>query len=123
MFRWSIYDDATDLQGTWRISGTNTLVHIDGERFILTDEIAYDYAIDPEAKTVSFEFGALDGTARYRFSIDRNQLAVEDGEFDWFSTLSQDIPWTFDALLEALKGTGVKSPGFAEGGMVLERVE
>lgn len=123
MFRWGMYDDVADIQGKWRISGSDTIVSISDDKFVLTDDIAYEYEIDPQSKTISFEFGALDGDARYRFSVDRQRLAVEDGEFDEYMTLSSDIPWTFDALLDELKGTGSKSPAFYEGGMLLERVE
>lgn len=122
-FRWMMHDDATDIEGKWRLAGSETPVVIEKGRFVLTDEIVYDYTIDPDAKTIAFEFGALNGKARYRFSVDRNMLAIQDGEFDWGGNLSNDIGWTIDALLNELQGNPTKSPELAEGGMVLERIQ
>lgn len=123
IFRWEAFDDAQDIQGDWRISGTDTVIRIDGEHVVLTDEIAYSYVIDPESKTLSFEFGALDGNARYRFSLDRQKLAIEDGEFDGFATLSADIPWVFNAVLDELQGKQPADPAFSDDGITLERTE
>lgn len=120
-FRWGMYDDVADIQGKWQISGTNTTIEISDESFVLTDDISYDYVLNTEDKTLTFKFGALNGSGRYRFSTDRGQLAVQDGEYDWVSTLMADIPWTIDALISSFSGTGPNSPAF-DGGMVLERI-
>lgn len=119
--RWGLYDDAADLQGTWQIAGTTTTVEVTDESFVLTDDIAYDYAVNPEDKTLTFKFGALSGQARYRFSTDRSQLAVQDGEYDWLSTVLADIPWAADALVSVFCGNGDSSPAFDDG-IVLERI-
>lgn len=120
-FRWGMYDDVADIQGKWQISGTNTTIEISDESFVLTDDISYDYVLNTEDKTLTFKFGALNGSGRYRFSTDRGQLAVQDGEYDWVSTLMADIPWTIDALISSFSGTGPNSPAF-DGGLVLERI-
>lgn len=122
LLRWGLYDDASSIQGQWRVKGTDTVINITDEDIVLTDEVAYDYVIDPDAKTLAFTFGGLTGNGRYRFSLDHSQLAIDDGEFDWGSTLVADIPWTFDAVAQKLVGHPEKSPSLGQGDMVLERM-
>lgn len=122
LLRWGLNDDASSIQGQWRVKGTDTVINITDEDIVLTDEVAYDYVIDPSAKTLTFTFGGLTGNGRYRFSLDHSQLAIDDGEFDWWSTLMADIPWTFDAVAQKLVGHPEKSPELGEGEMVLERM-
>lgn len=122
MLRWGLYDDASSIQGAWRVQGTDTTITITDKEIVLTDEVAYDYVLDPGAKTLSFTFGGLSGNGRYRFSLDHSQLAIDDGEFDWFSTLVADIPWTVEAVSSKLVGDPEKSPRFGAGDMALERV-
>lgn len=123
MLRWGLHDDSASIQGKWQVQGTDTVIEINDEEIILTDEVAYDYVLDPEAKTLTFKFGALTGNGRYRFSLDHNMLAIDDGEFDAMETLMTDIPWTVDALSQKLLGNTEKSPGLEDGNMVLERVQ
>lgn len=123
LLRWGLHDDATSIQGKWRVQGTDTVIEIDDEEIVLTDEVAYDYVLNPEAKTLTFKFGALTGNGRYRFSLDHNMLAIDDGEFDAMDTLAADIPWTLDALSQKLLANQEKSPGLEDGNMVLERIE
>lgn len=122
LLRWGLHDDAASIQGQWRVKGTDTVINITDEEIVLTDEVAYDYVLDPDAKTLVFTFGGLTGNGRYRFSLDHSQLAIDDGEFDWGSTLMADIPWTLDAVVQKLVGHPEKSPGLGEGDMVLERM-
>lgn len=122
LLRWGLHDDASSIQGQWRVKGTDTVINITDEDIVLTDEVAYDYVIDPDAKTLAFTFGGLTGNGRYRFSLDHSQLAIDDGEFDWGSTLMADIPWTVDAVAQKLVGHPEKNPSLGEGDMVLERM-
>lgn len=123
LLRWGLHDDTTSIQGKWRVQGTDTVIEINDEEIVLTNEVAYDYVLNPEAKTLTFKFGALTGDGRYRFSLDHNMLAIDDGEFDAMGTLAADIPWTLDALSQKLLANHEKSPGLEDGNMVLERVE
>lgn len=122
LLRWGLHDDAASIQGSWRVQGTDTVIDITEDKIVLTDEVAYDYVLDPEAKTLTFTFGGLSGNGRYRFSLDHSQLAIDDGEFDWGATLLADIPWTFEALAQKLVGNPEKSPELESGNMVLERM-
>lgn len=120
--RWLRFDDAADLQGEWVAEGSDTVILIDGSSIHLTDAEAYDYAIDAGAKTLSLSFGDLSGQARYRFSTDRNQLAIQDGSFDAFGTALDDIAWAWGCLAGAISGQPVSTPSFGEGSLVLVRV-
>lgn len=120
--RWGTVDDKAAIQGTWKIAGTDTTVTITDTQITLTDEVAYDYVIDPESKTIVYTFGGLTGQGRYRLSFDGDSLALSDGEYDWLSTLVSDIPWTIEAALADLKHNEPKSPDFGVG-QLLERVE
>ena len=122
LLRWGLHDDAASIQGKWRVQGTDTVIEINDEEIVLTDEVAYDYVLDPEAKTLAFTFGALTGNGRYRFSLDHNMLAIDDGDFDAMGTLMTDIPWTVDAVSRKLLGNEEKNPQLEAGDMVLERV-
>lgn len=123
LLRWGLHDDASSIQGKWRVQGTDTVIEINDEEIVLTDEVAYDYVLNPEAKTLTFKFGALTGDGRYRFSLDHNMLAIDDGEFDAMGTLMADIPWTMDAISQKFLGNREKNPSLEDGNMVLERVE
>ena len=122
LLRWGLHDDVSSIQGQWRVQGTDTVIEINEEDIVLTNEVAYDYVLDPNDKTLSFRFGALSGSGRYRFSLDHNMLAIDDGEFDFVETLMADIPWTTEAFFQKLVGKGEKSPELEDGDMVLERI-
>lgn len=77
--RWLRFDDAADIQGNWQASGQAAVVVIDGKQMHLTDEVAYDYALDTWAKTIDFSFGKLSGSGTYRFSDDRMTLTIVEG--------------------------------------------
>ncbi len=119
---WFAYNDAESIQGTWCIEDTDTVFTITDTTITLTEGVAYEYVIDPEGKMIAFTFGGLEGYARYRFSLDHNELCVQDGSYDWVGTLFADIPWTFEAAVQYLTGGGQKSPSFGNGSMVLSRV-
>lgn len=102
--RWFAADDAADIQGTWYLAGTATPIEITGDRIKLTDDVAYRYGLDPGDKTIAFTFTNLAGSGCYRFSLDRQELALVDGSFTGADTLGRDIGWTIEALLKQLQG-------------------
>lgn len=120
--RWLRFDDAADLQGQWAIADGQGSASIDGESIHLTDFEAYAYEADTGAKTLAFTFGDLSGSARYRFSADRTQLAIQDGAFSFTDTLADDIAWTWGQLVASLTGAQAAGPSFGEGSLVLTRI-
>lgn len=124
--RWGAYDDAADMQGIWQANGSASTVVVDGEQIQLTDDVAYDYEIDPFAKTITFSLGNMEGQGRYRFSPDRMQLVITDGTgYSWLSTLMDDIPWRVQSLqdeLAGVEGAGKEaSSGEEDGRTILDR--
>lgn len=119
--RWYSFDDAADMVGTWRLEGTDMQVEITEDTIRLTDEVAYRYTIDPSDKTITFKFGNMTGQGRYRFSLDRQELSITDGSFDFWGTLLSDLPWTLAALCSEWFGGGVLTPGVGDGVTALTR--
>ena len=119
--RWARYDDAADFQGEWHVADSASTVTIDGESIHLTDKEAYAYTMDAGAKTLTFAFGDLSGQARYRFSADRTQVAIQDGEFGAMDTLASDIAWAWSCLISTITGQPSTSPSMGEGSLVLTR--
>lgn len=120
--RWWRYDDVLDVQGTWSANNSNTDIILNDTYMQLTDDVLYTYEIDPFSKTIKYEFGTSKGEGRYRFSFDRNELIITDGDYSWFSTLQEDIPWTLDTLWKNLTKTPQRSPLGDENVSVLKRV-
>lgn len=116
--RWWLHDDAADIQGIWQVDGSNAKVTFTEDSIVLTDEVAYRYELDPEDKTIRFSFGNLSGEGYYRFSLDRNQLSVTDGETSAAGDLMEDIGWWINALIAQVQGyqlaptIGADSVGF-----------
>lgn len=102
--RWFAADDGADIQGTWYLAGTATPITITEDRICLTDDVSYPYTLDEGAKTIQFSFSNLAGAGCYRFSLDRQQLALVDGQFSGADTLGRDIGWTIQALVTHLQG-------------------
>ncbi len=109
IYRWLWGSDSFDIQGSWYIDGTDIPVEITEDHIVLNDEVSYFYEINSESKTITYNLGDLEGGGCYRFSIDRNQIAIMDGNFNWWTTLFSDIPWTVDAFVSFVGGQ-VKSP-------------
>lgn len=109
-FRWNAYDDHADMQGTWKVAGTEAQIIISDDLIKLTDDVAYKYVIDPDSKTIQFTFGNLVGKGHYRFSLDRSMLSIMDGDFEWGETLSEDAMWTLDALMDQTFNETQKNP-------------
>ncbi len=117
--RWFSADDAADIQGTWYLAGTSTPITITEDRIRLTDDVSYGYTLDPETKTFELGFGNLAGGGRYRFSLDRDELALVDGRFTGGDTLGADVGWTVRALIEKIQGNELAPEVQAEKGVTL----
>lgn len=111
-WRWPFSHDAEDIQGVWYIAGTQKTATITADKIELSDDVAYSYELDEGAKTLSLTFGTMTGDARYRFSFDRQELAIRDGETSSVDSLLEDIPWTLAALGHAIQGDAA-SPEFS----------
>ena len=117
--RWFSADDVADIQGTWYLAGTSTPITITEDRIRLTDDVSYGYTLDPETKTFELGFGNLAGGGRYRFSLDRDELALVDGRFTGGDTLGADVGWTVRALIEKIQGNELAPEVQAEKGVTL----
>ncbi len=120
--RWLRYDDLADFQGEWSVEGTSGTISIDAEFIYLTSSDEFSYELDTGAKTLGISFGNLEGNARYRFSLDRTQLVIQDGSYDFFTSLFDDITWTFASLFSLLTGQEAPALAFDENSQVLTRV-
>ena len=120
-WRWTFANDAQDIQGTWYIAGTQKTVDVTTDGIKLADDVTYSYTIDEGAKTLSLSFGNMEGEARYRFSLDRQTLALRDGETTWGHSLSEDISWTIAALGRAIQGEQASPELSGDSTMVLTR--
>ena len=118
---WFSEDDAADFAGTWYLAGTATPITIAEDRIQLTDDVSYRYALNDQDKTFELSFGNLKGGGRYRFSLDRNQLALVDGDFSGADTLGDDIVWTLRALTESAQGRVLAPEEAARGVTLLSR--
>ena len=120
-WRWTFANDAQDIQGTWYIAGTQKTVDVAADGIKLADDVTYSYTIDEGAKTLSLSFGNMEGEARYRFSLDRQTLALRDGETTWGDSLSEDISWTIAAIGRAIQGEQASPELSGDSTMVLTR--
>ena len=116
VWRWALCDDAGDFTGTWYMAGSEVPLQIEDGSIRLADDVAYAYQLDASGKTLSFTFGNLSGEARYRFSLDRQQLAIQDGGQP--DALLDDAGWTIGALVKMAQGESA-SPAFADGETLL----
>ncbi len=58
-----------------------------------------EYTVDAGAKVINYKIGDMSGTTHYRFSADRNQLAlVENCNTDPISTMLSDLGWFWDYM-------------------------
>ena len=120
--RWLRYDDAADFQGAWYANGTTSMVTVDGQEIHLTSDVAYGYTLDTGAKTITFTFGDLQGQGRYRFSADRSELVITDGDgFSFWGNLFSDIGWQFGQLITGLQGKEAPREEAVDGVTVLDR--
>ncbi len=71
--------DIKDIQGVWKIQGTDptvTVVFTDSEWKLASDIDPYQYTLDTNSKTITFKNDVEEGTATYEFSEDRQQLSL-----------------------------------------------
>jgi hypothetical protein len=109
--RYYAHDDATDVQGTWYVAGTSTPISIDTASIHLTDDVAYKYTLSADSKTIEFGIGNLEGGGHYRFSLDRQMLAIVDGDFDAVGSFLQDAQWTLSAVVSQVFTGESLTPG------------
>lgn len=119
--RWLRFDDAADLQGSWTVADGANAITIDEGSIHLTDAEAYGYEIDTGSKTLTFTFSDLSGSARYRFSADRNQVAIQDGSYSFTTTLFDDLGWALVSFGCLITGQQQPSPAFDSSSLVLTR--
>lgn len=117
--RWFAHDDVADIQGTWYLAGTDTPIEITADRIHLTDDVSYPYTLNTGDKTIAFSFSNLAGAGCYRFSLDRQQLAIEDGSFTGGDTLGRDIGWLPQAVIAHLRGSTLAPAEAAGKGLTL----
>ena len=79
--KWLRFDDTADIQGSWQVQEGGESIVFDGRDMKITKAISYEYRLDTEAKTISYQFGELSGAGHYYFSADRQTLVIlENGE-------------------------------------------
>lgn len=95
--RWFRYDDEAQLISNWQINGSNAVVVIDKETITLNSNTILNYTVDTGAKVINYTIGDMSGQSHYRFSWDRNQLALcENTSYDPISTIISDLGWFWD---------------------------
>ena len=100
--RWYANDDALDFQGTWYVAGTDTPIEITADAIQLTDSVAYRYKLNTHDKTITLTLGNMTGYGSYRFSLDRTQLVIFDGQADPNTIMEADVRWLVQALYDDL---------------------
>ena len=98
--RWYANDDALDFQGTWYVAGTETPIEISADSIRLTESVAYRYKLNTRDKTITLTIGDMTGHGSYRFSLDRTQLVIFDGQADPNVILEADVRWLVQALYD-----------------------
>lgn len=95
--RWFRYNDEEQLISNWQINGSNSVVVIDKKTITLNPNAILTYTIDTGAKVINYQIGDMNGQSHYRFSWDRNQLALcENTSCDPISTIVSDLGWFWD---------------------------
>ena len=112
--RWMRYDDASDIQGKWMAVGAKKSVTIKEDSIKLNKEVTYSYSMDTQNKTLTLTFGQKSGLSRYRFSMDRTQLAIMDcQEISALDALMDDLAWQLSCVFASI--TGGEQPSLAAG--------
>lgn len=119
-YRWLYGNDALNMQGTWYVNGSDAAITITEDEIVLADDVTYTYTIDPVNKSIEFFFSDLSGCGHYRFSLDRGELAIIDGECTGTDSILSDLGWLMGALFFELQGKEA-APAEAEGAMLLSR--
>lgn len=120
--RWVFVDDATDIKGSWHLSAEPVSIVISDTEMNLADEVSYTYTMDTQAKVINETLGNMKGAARYRFSEDRNSVAIfDDSSSDWLNNAMIDLRWYVDCAFA--KVFGGESPDLlgGESGIIMYR--
>lgn len=119
-YRWLYGNDALNIRGTWYVNGSDATITITEEEIILSDDVSYTYVLDPAVKSIEYFFSDLSGCGHYRFSLDRGELAIIDGECSGADSLTGDLAWLMSALFYAAQGKEA-APAEGENVMLLSR--
>ncbi len=120
--RWFRYDDVSDFVGVWSVEGENYSITITESDIDLADNAVFSYTLDPFSKTITYTLGSLEGSGRYRFSIDRTQLVLVDGgDESWFTTLSDDMAYALQCLWAYFQGAEVPKLATGDDAIILIR--
>lgn len=120
-YRWLAFDDARDVQGSWQVAGTTTIISIDADIVRITDDVAYSYALDSGEKSIALSFGEYAGGGHYWFTSDRQTLVFADGAATGIAALPGDIALTWEDLVASVQGRAASLPS-DENTVVLKRV-
>ena len=126
--RWTFANDEQDIQGTWAVAGQTNKVLITQDKIKLAADATYSYTLDTQAKCINETLGNMTGSARYRFSPDKTQLAIFDAQentqaLSWTETAMSDFDWAFKCIIASI--TGATPPDLLGGqsGVVLQKVK
>lgn len=120
--RWVFVDDAADIKGSWHLSAEPVSVVISDTEMNLADEVSYAYTLDTQAKVINETLGNMKGAARYRFSEDRNSVAIfDDGSSDWLNNAMIDLRWYVDCAFAKVFGGEVPDLLGGESGIIMYR--
>lgn len=109
--RWYRFDDHADFQGQWYVAGTAVPVTIDESTIQLTEDVTYQYEMNPQEKTLRYTFGPMQGQGRYWFSDDRQYLVITDGDkFTGSGTAFDDLLHMFTDLPGKITGGDLRLP-------------
>lgn len=72
------YDDEQDIQGQWKIEGSNNSIVITEDEIRLTDSVSFEYELNTFEKTITYHFVNYTGEGRYVFSSERDVLTLTD---------------------------------------------
>ena len=89
--RWFFVNDASDIQGTWNIVGTEKNIPITDTEMTLDEDLTYKYSLDQVSKKINVKLGNMSGTSHYKFSLDRSELVVFDGDYDELKSFNLDV--------------------------------
>lgn len=110
--RWFRFDDVSDFQGQWYVVGTDVPIAIDGESIRFDEKTVYEYALDPDVKTVEFSLAKYRGLGHYWFSDDRKFLVIADGdEFTKWGTAFEDLARDIGNVFISITGNEIVYPG------------
>lgn len=120
--RWVLVDDAKDIKGSWHLSAEPVSVVISDTEIDLAGKATYTYTMDTQAKVITETLGNMEGSSRYRFSEDRNSIAVfDDNSTDWLGNAMVDLRWYVGCLFSSVFGGATPDLLGGESGVVMYR--